>query len=567
MVLAMTLMANAQETTTYDFDDSTLQGWTTIDANGDGYDWVLGSAVGGVYLVEGATLAGSGYNSSADMMCSGSFSNVTGVLNPDNYLVSPEKAAYSQISFWACAQDSGYPAEHFGVAVSTGGATASEFTMVQEWTMTAKGVGAKSIGRGGETKDQGNWHNFEVNLSAYAGQNIWVAIHHFNCSDEFILDVDNIALTVGGSAPIVTINEIYINGYTAPSIGAHPDVDVQVLKVANQEIAYIDDIYWYNYTNSVHVGSNDVFENNKTYFLHIDLSPAPGYEFNEDAIVYYNNDNSIHDAGYNSLTSSGILKVYTIDYDLTEISGMSNFDDRTMQGWTSIDADGDGHGWMVGTEVMSAGLNEGYGHNFTPDMVLSKSYDNNAGVLNPDNYLVSPEKAAYGQISFWACGQDANYAAEHFGVAVSTGGATASEFTMVQEWTMTAKVQGGWYEYTVDLSSYGDQPIWVAIRHFNCSDQFYLDVDDILLTNYDAVPENEVNLLSVYPNPATDKVVVTSEVSVNRYDIYDVAGAIVMGNEVNASEFDVNVSELPAGAYIIRIYSEGLVQTKRFVVK
>ncbi|MBQ6083112.1 MAG: choice-of-anchor J domain-containing protein [Bacteroidales bacterium] len=184
------------ETTT--FDDGTMQGWTTIDANNDGYNWVLGSQIGGIYLASGASLAGSGHNSSADLVCSGSFSNATGAaITPDNYLVSPAKAEYTGISFYACAQDASYAAEHYGVAVSTTGNTSgADFTTIAEWTMTAKSSGANSIGRDGKSRAQGSWYEKTVDLSAYAGQEIWVAIRHFNCNDMFILNVDDITLGV-----------------------------------------------------------------------------------------------------------------------------------------------------------------------------------------------------------------------------------------------------------------------------------------------------------------------------------------------------------------------------------
>ena len=57
---------------TYTFDDSDMEGWTAIDADGDGYNWVLGSAVGGIYLAAGSSLAGNGHGSSADFVVSGS---------------------------------------------------------------------------------------------------------------------------------------------------------------------------------------------------------------------------------------------------------------------------------------------------------------------------------------------------------------------------------------------------------------------------------------------------------------------------------------------------------------
>ena len=134
-----------------------------------------------------------------------------------------------------------------------------------------------------------------------------------------------------------------------------------------------------------------------------------------------------------------------------------------LQGWTTIDADGDGNDWYCWNAY-----------------VMSHSWRNNVA-LHPDNYLVSPVVILGGSITFKARAGDNNYAAEHFGVAVSTTGTDASDFTIVEEWTMSAKAVGNWYEYTVDLSSFSGMG-YVAIRHFNCSDMFTLQVDDVVIT-------------------------------------------------------------------------------------
>jgi hypothetical protein len=190
------------DTFVYDFENSSLEGLTTIDADGDGYNWVLGSAIGGIYLVDGASLAGTGHNASNDMVCSGSFSNATGAaLTPNNFLVFPQShiVAGSTFSFWACGQDANWVQEHFGVAVSTSGNTsASDFTTIQEWTMTAKSGKAANAVRDGRA--QGNWYNYVVDLSDYAGMDVYVAIRHFNCTDMFILDVDDVELSVASKA-------------------------------------------------------------------------------------------------------------------------------------------------------------------------------------------------------------------------------------------------------------------------------------------------------------------------------------------------------------------------------
>ena len=199
------------DTWMYDFENSSLEGLTTIDGDGDGYNWVLGSAIGGVYLVSGASLAGSGHNASNDMVCSGSFSNATGnALNPNNFLVFPQSAIVegSTFSFWACGQDASWVQEHFGVAVSTTGNTsATDFATIAEWTMTAKAAKAANAVRDGRA--QGNWYQYTVDLSDYAGMDVYIAIRHFNCTDMFILDVDDVELSVaakGNRDGIVSYN-------------------------------------------------------------------------------------------------------------------------------------------------------------------------------------------------------------------------------------------------------------------------------------------------------------------------------------------------------------------------
>ena len=163
----------------WDFEDSSLAGWTAIDADGDGYNWVLGSAVGGVYLAEGGSLAGTGH-SPQDMVTSGSYSNLVGPLTPDNYLVSPKVKLGGSITFWAKGQDTNYPAEKFGVCVSTtGNANPANFTMV-----------------GTQKTATSSWVQYSFDLSAYAGQEGYVAIRHYGVTDQFLLDVDDIEILV-----------------------------------------------------------------------------------------------------------------------------------------------------------------------------------------------------------------------------------------------------------------------------------------------------------------------------------------------------------------------------------
>ena len=159
-----------------------------------------------------------------------------------------------------------------------------------------------------------------------------------------------------------------------------------------------------------------------------------------------------------------------------------DFEDGTLQGWTVLDGDGDGDGHCWEPSI------GGMGHN-SNGMVMAYSKDYATGEpLTPNEYLVSPRLVLneWPVINFFVCALDEIYCAEHFGVSIST---TVNDdplaFTLLHDWTLTAKDagnrQGNWYEFTVDLSAYTGQEVYVAIRHHYCSGQSAICVDDITI--------------------------------------------------------------------------------------
>ena len=151
-------------------------------------------------------------------------------------------------------------------------------------------------------------------------------------------------------------------------------------------------------------------------------------------------------------------------------------DDNAYNEWMIIDSDSDGENWGILQ-------GEGYGHNSSTLFIGSYSYDNDNGALTPDNWIIMPQCAigSTSTLSFYACGLDPNYASEYFGVYVATTETLSStdDFTELNAWTAT----GDWTQYTVDLSSYAGQNVYLAFRHYNVTDMFVLAIDDISLTN------------------------------------------------------------------------------------
>lgn len=487
-----------RNTNTYieDFENGFPDKWTTIDADGDGYTWIVDNSV-------------FGHNGSDKVILSKSYDNMHGVLHPDNYLVTPQLSLKGTFSFWACAYDVNYAAEHFGVAVSTTVPETAAFTTIQEWTMTAKGQGTPTPATRSGNRTQGTWYKFSVDLSDYAGQLGYIAIRHFNCSDMYYLLVDDIEYPL---QTIQTERESKIVWSNNMDKGMNLTGGLVTLNVSldsgdSPEGAQVNFTNLNNY-DQTHYPINDII-----------LDETGTYTW--DSFRKGDYQVTVSKDGYHTMSlQASIWDATTLNYVLHEITqapnqlyvsstgwaswnGLGNdlnplsspnsfevdFEDGIPEGWITIDADGDGYNWGL----ISTFYYGNAGHN-SYDGIASQSYSGNSA-LTPDNWLVSPQVKIKGEITFFAAPYDNTWGAEHFGVFVSTAGNTnPADFTMVWETTLGSKgVQqhavprdngskvGNWVMYTVDLSAYAGQYGYIAIRHFNCTDQWALFIDDITI--------------------------------------------------------------------------------------
>lgn len=150
--------------------------------------------------------------------------------------------------------------------------------------------------------------------------------------------------------------------------------------------------------------------------------------------------------------------------------------------WTTIDADGDGYTWYTYNASEYGGNIDKNGNPRAIDAVTATSASyNNQIALTPDNWLISPRVSLNGTLSLWVRGQDPDWAGEHFAIYLSTTGKEVDDFTTV---LIAESVATGVYvEYTADLSAYAGKKGYIAIRHFNITDMFRLNVDNITITD------------------------------------------------------------------------------------
>lgn len=158
----------------------------------------------------------------------------------------------------------------------------------------------------------------------------------------------------------------------------------------------------------------------------------------------------------------------TVEYFFDDFEGEVN--------WTGWNMDGDDYWWELGEDEDGN------------TMLSSASYVNNVGPLEPDNWVMSPELKLDGVIRFKAWGQDPKYAAENIAVYVFVGDTAtiedpATAFVKVGDDIVTT---GDVTEYTFVIpEEYQGQMGYIAIRHYNVTDMFRVNIDDVYVGSPD----------------------------------------------------------------------------------
>ncbi len=235
--------------------------------------------------------------------------------------------------------------------------------------------------------------------------------------------------------------------------------------------------------------------------------------------------------------------------------------EETRSQWTIGDRDGDADTW----EFVNA--EEAEAPSFTGDFAWSFSWF--FGVLTPDNTLTSPKITlpATGdlELSFKVSAADDELYEEHYAVYVIPSG---SEFTGSETPVFEETLDAGYYQTAklvkVDVSSFAGQDVKLVFRHYNCEDILYIGLDDVMIENKTLGVSNfDKNQFKIYPNPTSDYVKISGINKIKNVRVFDMTGKIV--KETKDSE--VNVRNLSSGQYIINVYSDNEVISRRFIKK
>ena len=316
-------------------------------------------------------------------------------------------------------------------------------------------------------------------------------------------------------APACVITAVNVIGYESPVAGENSQdhLNITVLTVPEDaNYSFYVSPWWYD--DDAENSFYGIFDEGTHYSVGMILEANSGCVFDDNCTFYVNGNTTLVDLDYSGVYSTGVkAEVWTKsvaatgsttepcavptnltatnitdnsataswtgsqdNYNVRYIRGsiFEDFENGMPANWTTIDADGDGYNW---TSFSNAGAESHMYAHSGDGIVYSESYYKDYGQpLFPDNWLITPQINLNGTMRVWLRGQDPDYASEHFAIYLSTTGTTVDDFTttLVSEQVAT----GEYVEYTADLSAYAGQQGYIAIRHFNVTDQFILNVDD-----------------------------------------------------------------------------------------
>lgn len=200
-----------------DFEDTTAtyDCWKFYDADQDGIGWF--TSYGQFQNQETY-----GHESYGAMFSFSYYSNgQTGqALTPDDWAFTPAIAVPAEgnysLSWFARGIDPNYAGEYYSVYVTTTAAPDESLEAVYSDSTTA------------------TWEQQIVNLADYAGQTVYIAFRHHNCTDKYALAVDKIRVGVAGSE-----NE-GIDNAAAIDINIYPNPASEVINIAAEGVRLVE---------------------------------------------------------------------------------------------------------------------------------------------------------------------------------------------------------------------------------------------------------------------------------------------------------------------------------------
>ncbi len=269
-----------------------------------------------------------------------------------------------------------------------------------------------------------------------------------------------------------------------------------------------------------------------------------------------------------------LTKIKVIDTDVVPSTNTNsivfseNFD-PSVNPRTISDLDGDTRNWIL------AGGNATFAsYGINGNFMASQSWTNATGPLNPDNLLTFTNPIAIpasgtNTLSFRIGANDAGFPAENYAVYVTTSNVNNTIIASTPVIQETLAVGATSEIRTINLNpALAGQNVYLSFRHFNCTDQNVLMLDDITISNSSTAGasaiQTSVNTATAYQTSIKGSGTIYAK---------DTATAKLMADVTNSTTFDygcVNTSvsrdQATAGAAAVN-YGSGTANNLKVLAK
>jgi len=127
-----------------------------------------------------------------------------------------------------------------------------------------------------------------------------------------------------------------------------------------------------------------------------------------------------------------------------------------------------------------------------------------------------------------------------------------------------SSLEGDFSGHYVPNNNYGDSYIEYEFFNMNNEDENVKVV--VQFATITGINEN-VPIVKIYPNPATEHITINLSCIMNTVKLYDYTGSKIIEEVVNSSFYKMNTTYLCPGIYILRISTDKRVIVKQIIIK
>jgi hypothetical protein len=391
---------------------------------------------------------------------------------------------------------------------------------------------------------QNAWKTFNINLSSYVGQNIFIAFQEHvanNSIDGAFIGLDKVSID-NGSIVDVGITDIKAPISSCSNLSASESVIVKIQNFGSNSITGFPVSYKINNNTPVTI----------TFSGSLPAGDSVLYTFTGANAANLSASGNYTIAAYTSAVGdvdpandTSMAYIYSGAATIPFSMGFEPSDDLT--GWMLSDMNMDGYSWGIY-------IGAKYAHSGTGFAAYPYNVD---GLTAADDWLFT--KCIYllagnsYQLKFYYRAL-LNIYPEAMNVNI---GQTNSAIGMTTQLVDLTSITDTTYPVSNTLFAV---PIsgayYVGFHCKSAANMDYLLLDDISIDLVTNVAENKVPEISIYPNPATNMVTVNSSEKISHLKVLDVLGNVVYEEDAGQNTVQLNTSDYSKGIYFVVVNTE-----------